>query len=221
MGTEAPHMHMTPDVRSAAGARKVVTRRALVTLAAAGVSLALAHDAQAQTVIKSPGAHPHYAVELEPHLLFGWNAPYAGNGFGLGGRVSVPVTHRGFISSINNSVAIGFGIDWLHYGQCYYYHGGSGYGCGADYFELPVVMQWNFYLTRHWSVFAEPGFYIYHGAFADNYCGAGGVPACAYPAATSADVAFWAGGRYQFTDTVALTMRIGYPTLSVGVSFMP
>jgi hypothetical protein len=29
----------------------------------------------------------------------------------------------------------------------------------------------------------------------------------------------YAGGRYHFSDSVALTLRIGYPTLSVGVSF--
>ena len=26
-------------------------------------------------------------------------------------------------------------------------------------------MQWNFWLTPRWSVFAEPGLYIYHGAW--------------------------------------------------------
>jgi hypothetical protein len=192
----------------------------LSVLAATAILLTLSSGARAQT-IASPGAHPHYAVELEPHMLFGWDAQYAGDGFGLGGRVSIPVTHRGFVPSINNSVAIGLGLDWLHYGDCYYYYGGGAYGCGADFFQFPVVMQWNFYFSRHWSVFAEPGFYVYHGAFAANYCGGGGPPGCVYPTTTSADVAFWAGGRYQFTDKVALTMRIGYPTFSLGVSLMP
>lgn len=30
----------------------------------------------------------------------------------------------------------------------------------------------------------------------------------------------YAGGRYHFTDDIALTMRIGYPTFSLGVSFL-
>ena len=30
----------------------------------------------------------------------------------------------------------------------------------------------------------------------------------------------WAGGRYHFTDRFTLTLRIGRPTLSVGVSFL-
>ena len=82
-------------------------------------------------------------------------------------------------------------------------------------------MQWNFHLTKHWSVFGERGLYIYHGAFDTNYCNGPGLPPCSYPTETSVDVAFGAGERYSFNDFVALTLRIGYPTLSFGVSFMP
>ena len=39
---------------------------------------------------------------------------------------------------------------------------------------------------------------------------------------TGVGPAFWFGGRYHFNDTVALTMRFGYPDLlTLGVSFMP
>jgi hypothetical protein len=69
---------------------------------------------------------------------------------------------------------------------------------------LPAVMQWNFWLHRKWSVFGEPGVAMY---FEDG------------------DLEFtpfvlYAGGRYHFTDTIALTMRVGYPTFSLGVSFL-
>jgi hypothetical protein len=175
----------------------------------------------ADDTIKHPGDHPHYAVELEPHLLFGWNHVYAGDGFGLGGRVSIPVTHTGFVPTINNSVAISFGLDWLRYSDCYYYFRGYAYGCGADYFEFPVALQWNFYVAHHWSVFGEPGIYIYHGSFDTGYCNAPGFPPCGYANQTGVDAAFWIGARYHFSEAVALTMRLGYPTLSIGVSFMP
>jgi hypothetical protein len=33
--------------------------------------------------------------------------------------------------------------------------------------------------------------------------------------------AFFAGARYFFSDTVSLTMRVGFPTTSIGVSFFP
>ena len=40
-------------------------------------------------------------------------APLGGNdGFGLGGRFSIPIVRNGFIGSINNSVAIGLGLEF-------------------------------------------------------------------------------------------------------------
>ena len=37
---------------------------------------------------------------------------------------------------------------------------------------------------------------------------------------TSVGPAFWVGGRYHFSDSVSLTMRLGYPDLlTIGVSF--
>jgi hypothetical protein len=31
---------------------------------------------------------------------------------------------------------------------------------------------------------------------------------------------FYAGGRWHFADYAALTLRVGYPTFSAGVSFL-
>jgi hypothetical protein len=185
-------------------------------------TLALSGLARADDTIRRPGDHPHYFVELEPHVLFGWdNHLYGGDSFGVGGRVSIAITHYGFIPNINNSVAISFGLDWLHYSDCYYTYHLVGYGCGADYFEFPIALQWNFYVAHRWSVFGEPGLYIFHGVFNTNYCNGPGLPPCAYPTQTGVDFAGWVGGRFHINDKVALTMRIGYPTLSFGVSFMP
>ncbi len=70
-----------------------------------------------------------------------------------------------------------------------------------DHFILSGGMQWNFWFTEHWSAFGEVGL-----AF-----GAG-------------DKIFWpngaAGGRYAFNDTIALTLRLGFPASSFGVSFL-
>jgi hypothetical protein len=63
-------------------------------------------------------------------------------------------------------------------------------------------MQWNFWLSRNWSVFGEPGGLV---DFGDK---------------TRVHPAFYAGGRFHFTDRVTLTMRVGHPTASVGVSFL-
>jgi hypothetical protein len=185
------------------------------------LATAAATPARAESIIKNPGDHPDYKVELEPHGLFGWANLYRDNGFGVGARASIPIVQNGFVKTINNSVAISFGLDWLRYSGCYFYdrRGGryDGYGCGASFFIFPVAMQWNFWLTPKWSVFGEPGLYVYHGVF-DDYCDNQFV-GCAAPTRTSVQPAFYAGGRFHFNDSISLTMRIGYPTLSVGVSF--
>lgn len=180
---------------------------------------AASSDARAQSLIKTPGDHPSYSVELEPHGVLGWAHLYASNGFGLGGRATIPIVDNGFVPSINNSVGISFGLDWVRYSGCYYrnFRGARGdIGCGASFLLIPVAMQWNFWLTPKWSVFGEPGLYIYHGIF-DDYCS--GIAGCGYPTRTSVEPAFYAGGRFHFNDKVSLTMRIGWPTASVGVSF--
>jgi hypothetical protein len=187
--------------------------------------------ARADDTIKRPGDHPHYSVELEPHLLVGWDSNYyygSGSGFGVGGRVSINVTHEGFVDRINNSVAIGLGLDWVHYDapDCYYYYnaGAACYGgVPADFFQFPVVLQWNFYVARKWSVFGEGGLYLWHGSYGSGACYnvAGTLVPCSY-SDTGVGPAFWVGARYHFNETVALTMRLGYPDmLTLGVSFMP
>jgi hypothetical protein len=203
------------------------TRKLLLALGCASSLCALTETpAHAESIINNPGDHPDYKFELEPHGLLGWGHLYAGNGFGVGIRGSIPIVDNGFVKTINNSVAISFGLDWLRYSGCYYrgYRGRNGsfadYGCGASYFIFPVAMQWNFWLTTRWSVFGEPGLYIYHGVYNDfcdpNVFG----PGCDPPTHTGVDFAFYAGGRFHFNEKVALTMRVGYPTLSVGVSFL-
>jgi hypothetical protein len=175
--------------------------------------------AQADTlIIKNPGDHPRYVFEAEPHLVLGFIEPpgyAAGTGFGLGFRGSIPIVRNGFVPSINNSVAIGFGVDFAHYGRGdYCRNGGPLPDCdrvranGFNEFYFPVVMQWNFFLSRNWSVFGEPGVALnYH----------------AWDGPTRLDVdpfIFFLGGRYHFSDKVTLTMRIGYPAFSVGCSFL-
>jgi hypothetical protein len=171
--------------------------------------LAISAPAAADDTIKHPGDHPQYGVELEPHaLLVPFGAEYGGLALGLGGRASIPLVQNGFIQSLNNSVAITFGLDALFYQSCYY-HG----SCSATFIDIPLAMQWNFFVAQRWSVFGEPGLYLYHGFLPD--CPAG----IACPTATGVYPAIYAGGRYHISDSVSLTMRIGFPAFSFGVSF--
>jgi hypothetical protein len=170
-------------------------------------ALALAPSlAGAQSIIEHPGDHPRYAFEAEPHLALD---PYEDAGFGPGFRGTFPILENGFIRTINNSIGIGVGLDWLfHDNNC-----PRELDCKAvTDVVIPVVMQWNFWLHPKWSVFGEPGV-AFH--FRSN---------------TGDDFSFdpfviYAGGRFHFTDTITLTMRLGAPTwhhsaFSLGVSFL-
>jgi hypothetical protein len=186
-------------------------RSSLVAAAVALSAVTAAGAASADDTIKQPGDHPHYAVEAEPHLLLGWGGGWGGNGLGIGGRFTIPIVDNGFVSTINNSVGIGFGLDVLFFNACYY----NGPGCSAVGYDFPVVMQWNFYVAQRWSVFGEPGLVIYHDQW---NCNGGACPGGG-PSDTFLEPAIYVGGRYHINDTVALTMRIGFPTFSFGGSF--
>ncbi len=196
-------------------------RRALLTLCCAALALGVARPAHAQSTIRVPGQRPAYRFELEPHVLFApFEAPDnpSAEGYGLGLRGTLELAPEGFIPKLNDSVGIGFGLDWIRYsGQ-----GGRGYclrfestpqgvpvcvetsAHSSSYVFVPVVMQWNFWLQRKWSVFGEPGLALSHRSGGDF----GVVPVVA------------AGGRYHFNDSVALTRRLGYPSFSLGVSLL-
>ena len=167
-----------------------------------------------------------YDFELEPHLVIGTEppGPGAGSGVGFGVRASFVVAPDGFIRNINDSVAVGFGIDVGHYAgswalngyrdQCLHFEPGpagtsictevTSNGGTYNYVYVPVVMQWNFWFTRRWSAFAEPGLNVY-------YVGSHGL---------YVDPAVYVGGRFRVSDRMALTLRLGYPTISFGASFM-
>jgi hypothetical protein len=178
----------------------------------------------AQSTIKQPAERPHYYFEAEPHLDAALLDPPgfgAGTGWGLGFRGTVELLRVGFIPKLNNSIGIGFGIDYLRYdgwqgprGACQeFVTGPSGVPIcvrasssidHVNYFYVPVVLQWNFWLYRRWSVFGEPGLSLY---FQDGQL-------------ELSPFVLYVGGRYHLSDRVTLTLRLGYPSFSFGVSFL-
>ncbi len=197
------------------------------------LAFTVARPAAAQSTIQRYGARPSYGVELEPHLALGWIDPPGygtGEGIGVGGRATFEIVGHGFIPSINNSVGIGVGLDYIHYygdgtgprGTCTRFvdapagthvctevNGGRN-GDDSDYLWVPVVLQWNFWLARRWSAFGELG--------------------AALRLQDGKDLEFsplisWAGGRFHVTDKTTLTLRLGIPFvltpyISFGVSFL-
>jgi hypothetical protein len=159
------------------------------------VALLLAPSVRAdESIIKNPGDHPSYRFEAEPHGLIGFGGPFRGGKGepGVGFRGTVIIVDNGFVKTINNSVGISFGADVF-------------FTRGQATLFLPVAMQWNFWLSPHWSVFGEPGL---------------GLAPARDRGRDVLHPAFWAGGRYHFNDKIALTMRLGYPAFSIGASFL-
>jgi hypothetical protein len=202
-------------------------KRAIELFFGAGAALALlawSGSASAQSTIKTPGARTPYDFEAEPHLLLGFIDPPgfgSGTGVGLGFRGTFDIIPDGFIRPINDSIGLGIGADWVHYdghegprGRCVEYRnapGGhrvcvevDGADGDVDYLYLPVVMQWNFWLHRQWSVFGEPGFGLHFTDFDDLHFD---------------PFILFLGGRFHPTKDIAVTARIGYPTFSIGASF--
>lgn len=183
-------------------------------------ALALGKPALADTlVIDRPGAHPNYGFEAEPHVLVGFIDPPGfghGSGYGVGFRGTIELVDNGFIKTINNTIGIGFGLDFVRYGrgrgrcvaegparECVDYDD----DVNVDNVWVPVVMQWNFWLSRNWSVFGEPGLAVRFESDSDDDLHVEYLQ-------------LYLGGRYHFSENIALTMRVGYPTFSVGLSFL-
>lgn len=175
--------------------------------------------ASAETIIRQPGFHPQYSVELEPHLAFDWFSDHwVSDGIGPGMHVAVPFMHQGPISTINNNMAIKFGMDLTFGGGCSWGYRDR-YDCDATSLLLPVALQWNFYITDIITVFGEPGLAIRHTWWDYHYaCGPGNCGADFSD--TSASIYFAGGAKFMFGRTVGLTVRLGYPHATIGATIL-
>ena len=183
----------------------------LLSLGVVTASSLAAPDAGASSIIKNPSP-PSYKVEIEPHFdVAMWD--YGFGGYGGGVRFGIPVMSPGFVKSINDSVAISFGPDFVHYSG-YHWNCANTVCASSDFWALyfPVTLQWNFWLTEHWSVFGEPG-----AVFRDNFTGC--------PSGVDCGQLWWfmppfnVGARWMFVDGLSLTLRAGWPQgFSIGIS---
>ena len=152
-----------------------------------------------------------YAVEIEPHFTFGAENVYGASGFGGGVRLGLPFV-EGHLGRAPQNLALSVGGDLVHYDNCYY-----GTYCSANYLMVPVALQWNVFVARPVSLFLEGGAFLYKGWF--DECAAGD-PGCSAPPDFGILPTVALGGRVHLGDDVALTLRLGYPTTTLGVSFM-
>jgi hypothetical protein len=178
----------------------------------------------ASAQIKRPGAHVNYSAEIEPQGVIQWDGPGNDEGIGLGFRASIPLFHNGPISKINNNMAIGFGFHWAYFDDaCRNWNGVIyvGVDCSGSELWFPVVLQWNFYLTPSIAVFGEPGFAIRHSRWSGrcrNFDNDVFID-CDDTDTDFLNFVMYAGAKFFVSRSVAVTVRLGYPTVSVGASF--
>ncbi len=201
------------------------SRLLAITLAACAAFYA--GPLRAQSIIKQPGNHVLYSVDLEPHAVFGWDDHYYGGGaFGLGMRATIPFLRNGPVSTINNDMGIGFGLDWVTRGNCnrgYYYYDRRNdfyFDCSAYAIYLPVVVQWNFYITDIITVFGEPGFAIRYAHVGWTLPDVNGIPRDYSDGYTDPIFVMSGGAKFMFGRTVGLNVRAGYPYFTVGASIL-
>ena len=208
-------------MRFSSSAYLVAALAALGTIGAAADARAYQH-----VTIRDWRTPIGYEFELEPHLVIGTAPPGPGygTGAGVGVRGSAVSLPDGFIHRVNDSVAVGFGLEIGHYtaswsvdgyrDQCTHFESGpnstrictdtTSNGGSYNYIFIPLVLQWNFWLTERFSAFGEPGVDVY-------YVGGHGF---------SVGPAGYIGGRVRLADRITLTGRVGYPTVAIGLSFM-
>jgi hypothetical protein len=175
------------------------------------VCLVAAAPASAQ--LNAPDRHVHYFAELEPHLVWQWTGDERArnDGVGMGLRASIVLIDNGPVPTINNTLAISFGLDWAHFPSCYDYG-----NCSEDDFWVPVAAQWNFYLTDVISLFPEVGLGFRNAIIDyDGRCRGNGCTG----SALEVQPVIWFGARFRLVDKIAIVLRLGRPSLTLGVSF--
>lgn len=184
-------MHSALSPRSHSALRFHLLALLLPVLVLGGVLLP--SSAQAQNLIRQPGAHNQYQLEVEPQLGVRWNSHWYGgdsSGVGPGVRVNFPLMHNGPIDTINNNIAISVGLNTYFFNH------------DVVNFSVPVAFQWNFYFTDIISVFGEAG--LVHDFYTRSNW-----------SSFRFDPLFQGGGRFQF-GKVGVVVRMGYPGASVG-----
>jgi hypothetical protein len=205
-------MLIHPTYRTHRSARRLLLASIVSSIfAVSGVALAQppGETTTPQPREDEPSAYP---IEIEPHFSFGAGDVYAAAGVGAGLRVSIPVVYS-LLRNVPDNLAISFGGDLINYSDCYY-----GNDCGANYLMLPVAAQWNVFVARRVSLFAEGGLFVYKGFF--NGCGPGDGPGCSPPSDFGVLPTIAVGARIHMGDNASFVARIGYPTITLGVSFL-
>ena len=172
-----------------------MSARRLLVAALVAVAFILPASADAQQGRIREGNRPDHSFRLDVHANATWWAS-----FGAGVRFEIPIVPQGFIDGVDDELALSPGFELL------FLHAGDQASQAAPITLMTV--QWSFWLSEMWSVFAEVG-----GALVFANWGPVHHRHSRYQEHT--DVGFTPvinlGGRLHLSPTIALLMRVGWP----------
>lgn len=175
------------------------------------------HAADAPEASDGPRArwHPKYAAELEAH---GTVAAFDKFFVGLGGgaRLNFPVWQHTPFKSFDNDLGFSIGVDFIRYAAYRPNEPRDNRDFRVAGYYIPVALQWNIWPGARASIFLEPTLMYRVATYVDN-CDKSRYNC----AATSRFMPTGAIGlRFRIADHVAGTLRVGWPTASLGVSWL-
>lgn len=188
-------------------------KMALVVLALTAMPV-LADEGEGGSVWRRSGALLDRSPQERDNMISIFvGLPYRGYGFGpgVGGRFLLPIVKDGFISALNDEIALEFGADLSF---LFGYTGFRGTVLLSPVLGIPVEALWNFHLTNKFAVYAKVGLVLELG-FANYYGYLGYAPGFG--------VALWpiggVGLMFKVSDKIVLRAEAGYPWLKIGIGF--
>lgn len=140
-------------------------------------------------------------------------------GMGGGARVSIPVWGHTPFKGFDNDLGIGIGLDVIRY-AAYKPADPAEPTLRVAAYYVPLYLQWNVWLGARASLFLEPTLLYRYGAYIDS-CASANLPPSKHCAATSRFLPTGSIGlRFRIADKVSGTIRVGWPTGSIGVSWL-
>ncbi len=131
-----------------------------------------------------------------------WYWGYGGFPFSIGGRFYQPILHDGLVPSINDSIGLEFGADFI----------GIGSRVFGGLIGIPLEALWAFHFTPNLAAYFKLGIAL--EVRFGSWCW-GGVCGGAVTAGPIAGLGVW----YKVSDAIFLRLEVGYPGLKIGLGF--
>lgn len=158
--------------------------------------------------------HPFYGAEIEGHFTVA-GVDHFGPGLGAGARIGFPIAQNAPIRTIDDDITVGIGFDWVRYAAYKPVEGRS--SLTAQAFYVPVYLQWNFWVGSRVSLFVEPAI-VYRFASYSTGCNLGSGYTC--EDTTRVLPTGSVGIRFRTIDRIAFTVRVGWPMVTLGASWL-